>query len=80
MGLFGGKAYSRRDSLTRANEAHKKGKPKKAIAEYKKILEDARAEAYKLQREAYAAADEKSFPLFEKRKLEVIKITPEMRE
>ncbi len=49
-------------------------------AEYKKILEDARAEAYKLQREAYAAADEKSFPLFEKRKLEVITITPEMRE
>ncbi|HEX6215381.1 MAG TPA: TRAP transporter substrate-binding protein DctP, partial [Vicinamibacterales bacterium] len=45
-------------------------------AEYKKILEDARPEAYKLQREAYAAADEKSFPLFEKRKLEVIKITP----
>ena len=49
-------------------------------AEYKKILEDARAEAYKLQREAYAAADEKSFPLFEKRKLEVVKISPEMRE
>jgi TRAP-type C4-dicarboxylate transport system substrate-binding protein len=49
-------------------------------AEYKKILEDARPEAYKLQREAYAAADEKSFPLFEKRKLEVIKITPEMRD
>ncbi|HEX6609669.1 MAG TPA: TRAP transporter substrate-binding protein DctP [Hyphomicrobiaceae bacterium] len=49
-------------------------------AEYKKILEDARPEAYKLQREAYAAADAKSFPLFEKRKLEVIKITPEMRD
>jgi TRAP-type C4-dicarboxylate transport system substrate-binding protein len=49
-------------------------------AEYKKILEDARPEAYKLQREAYAAADEKSFPLFEKRKLEVVKISPEMRE
>ena len=49
-------------------------------AEYKKILEDARPEAYRLQREAYEAADKKSFPLFEKRKLEVIKITPEMRE
>lgn len=49
-------------------------------AEYKKILEDARPEAYKLQREAYAAADEKSLPLFEKRKLEVIKISPEMRD
>lgn len=49
-------------------------------AEYKKILEDARAEAYALQREAYEAADQKSFPLFEKRKLEVVKITPEMRE
>lgn len=49
-------------------------------AEYKKILEDAKAEAYKLQREAYEEADKKSFPLFEKRKLEAIKITPEMRE
>ena len=49
-------------------------------AEYKKILEEARAEAYKLQREAYEAADKKSFPLFEKRKLEVVKITPEMRD
>jgi TRAP-type C4-dicarboxylate transport system substrate-binding protein len=49
-------------------------------AEYKKILEEARPEAYKLQREAYEEADRKSFPLFEKRKLEVIKVTPEMRE
>ena len=48
-------------------------------AEYKKILEDARPEAYRLQREAYEEADKKSFPLFEKRKLEVIKVTPEMR-
>src|SRR6478736_1385597 len=47
--------------------------------EYKKILEDAKPEAYRLQREAYEAADKKSFPLFEKRKLEVIKVTPEMR-
>ena len=49
-------------------------------AEYKKILEDARPEAYRLQREAYDEADKKSFPLFEKRKLEAIKITPEMRD
>src|SRR4051812_16512835 len=48
--------------------------------EYKKILQDAKPEAYRLQREAYAEADKKSFPLFEKRKLEVIKVTPEMRE
>ena len=49
-------------------------------AEYKKILEDAKPEAYRLQREAYEEADKKAIPLFEKRKLEVIKITPEMRE
>jgi TRAP-type C4-dicarboxylate transport system substrate-binding protein len=48
--------------------------------EYKKILEDARPEAYRLQAEAYAEADKKSFPLFEKRKLEVIKVTQEMRD
>lgn len=48
--------------------------------EYKKILEEAKPEAYRLQREAYAEADKKSFPLFEKRKLEVIKVTPEMRD
>lgn len=48
--------------------------------EYKKILEDARPEAYRLQRVAYEEADKKSFPLFEKRKLEVIKVTPEMRD
>ena len=48
--------------------------------EYKKILEDARPEAYRLQGEAYAEADKKSFPMFEKRKLEVVKVTPEMRE
>ena len=49
-------------------------------AEYKKILEDAKPEAYRLQREAYDEADKKAFPLFEKRKLEVIKVTPEMRD
>jgi TRAP-type C4-dicarboxylate transport system substrate-binding protein len=48
--------------------------------EYRKILEDARPEAYRLQREAYEEADKKSFPMFEKRKLEVIKVTPEMRD
>jgi len=48
--------------------------------EYKKILQDAKPEAYRLQREAYEEADKKSFPLFEKRKLEVVKVTPEMRE
>jgi TRAP-type C4-dicarboxylate transport system substrate-binding protein len=48
--------------------------------EYKKILEEARPEAYRLQRIAYEEADKKSFPLFEKRKLEVIKVSPEMRD
>ena len=48
--------------------------------EYKKILEEARPEAYRLQRVAYEEADKKSFPLFEKRKLEVIKVSPEMRD
>src|SRR4029078_11621747 len=43
--------------------------------EYKKILEEARPEAYRLQREAYEEADKKSMPLFEKRKLEVIKVS-----
>lgn len=47
--------------------------------EYKKILMDAKEETYRLQREAYAEADKKSFPLFEKRKLEVIKVSDEMR-
>jgi len=48
--------------------------------EYKKILEDARPEAYRLQREAYEEADKKSFPLFEKRKLEVVKVNQETRD
>ena len=46
----------------------------------KKILEEARPEAYRLQREAYEEADKKAGPLFEKRKLEVVKVSPEMRE
>lgn len=49
-------------------------------AEYKKLLEDARAEAYVLQRSAYEDADRKSIPLFEKKKLEIITITPQIRE
>ncbi|WP_428673569.1 TRAP transporter substrate-binding protein DctP [Reyranella sp.] len=48
--------------------------------EYKKILQDAKEETYRLQREAYDAADKKAFPLFEKRKLEVVKVTQEMRD
>lgn len=48
--------------------------------EYKKILEEAKPEAYRLQRVAYEEADKKSFELFDKRKLEVIKVSPEMRE
>ena len=43
-------------------------------------MEEARPDAYRLQREAYEEADKKAFPLFEKRKLEVIKVSPEMRE
>lgn len=48
--------------------------------EYKKILEEARPEAYRLQRAAYEEADKKSIPQFEKRKLEVVKVTADMRE
>lgn len=51
----------------------------KLPADYKKIMEDTRLEAYRLQAEAYEEADKKSIPLFDKRKLEAIKITPEMR-
>jgi len=43
-------------------------------------MEDAREEGYALQRAAYDDADKKAFPLFDKRKLEAVKITPEMRE
>ncbi|MBV9833011.1 MAG: C4-dicarboxylate ABC transporter substrate-binding protein, partial [Alphaproteobacteria bacterium] len=48
--------------------------------EYKKILQDAKEETYALQRVAYEEADKKSFPMFEKRKLEVIKVSDEMRK
>jgi TRAP-type C4-dicarboxylate transport system substrate-binding protein len=48
--------------------------------EYKKILEEAKPEAYRLQIAAYEEADKKSIPQFEKRKLEVIKVSSEMRE
>ncbi len=48
--------------------------------EYRKMLEDAREEGYALQRAAYDDADKKAFPLFDKRKLEAVKITPDMRE
>jgi len=47
--------------------------------EYKKILSDAKEETYALQRAAYEEADKKSFPMFEKRKLEVIKVSDDMR-
>lgn len=48
--------------------------------EYKKILEEARPEAYRLQIAAYEEADKKSIPQFEKRKLEIVKVSAEMRE
>ena len=38
MSLFGRRPYDRRDALTVASEASKKGKQKKAIAEYQRIL------------------------------------------
>jgi TRAP-type C4-dicarboxylate transport system substrate-binding protein len=47
---------------------------------YKKILTDAKEETYRIQREAYDEADKKSFPLFEKRKLEVIKVNDDLRK
>jgi TRAP-type C4-dicarboxylate transport system substrate-binding protein len=47
--------------------------------EYKKALQDAKEETYALQRTAYEEADKKSFPLFDKRKLEAIKVSDEMR-
>jgi TRAP-type C4-dicarboxylate transport system substrate-binding protein len=49
-------------------------------AEYKKILEEARAEGYRAQRNAYEEADRKAIPLFEQKKLEVVTISPQMRE
>jgi TRAP-type C4-dicarboxylate transport system substrate-binding protein len=49
-------------------------------AEYRKILEEAKPEAYSRQRTAYEEADKKSIPQFEKRKLEVIQFTPELRQ
>lgn len=52
----------------------------KLPAEYRKMMEDAREDAYAKQRDAYDEADKKAIPLFEKRKLEVVKISPEMRE
>ena len=48
--------------------------------EYKKILQDAKEETYRLQRAAYEEADKKSFAQFEKRKLEVIKVSDDMRK
>jgi len=52
----------------------------KALPEaYRRILEDARAGAYQAQIVAYEEADRKSIPLFERRKLQVVKISPEMR-
>lgn len=48
--------------------------------EYKKILVDAKEETYRLQRAAYEDADKKSFALFEKRKLEVVKVSDDMRK
>lgn len=53
----------------------------KALPEdYKKALQDAKEETYRLQRAAYEEADKKSFQQFEKRKLEVIKVTDDMRK
>ena len=49
-------------------------------AAYQQILKGAIEDAYRLQREAYDDADKKAFVLFEKRKLEVIKVSQEMRD
>src|SRR5262245_49073845 len=62
MGLFGRKAYSRRDSLTAASDAQKKGKQKKAIAEYKKILENDGPDPAIHHKLAMALAESKKLP------------------
>jgi tetratricopeptide (TPR) repeat protein len=40
VGLFAPKPYRRRDSLTAASTAQRNGKPKKAITEYERIIEN----------------------------------------
>ncbi len=62
MGLFSRKAYSRRDSLTAASEAQKKGKQKKAIAEYKKVLENDGPDPMIHHKLAMALAESRKLP------------------
>jgi TRAP-type C4-dicarboxylate transport system substrate-binding protein len=47
-------------------------------AEYKKLLEDERADFYKVAKEAYRAADQHNIPMFDKAGLERITFTPEL--
>jgi TRAP-type C4-dicarboxylate transport system substrate-binding protein len=50
----------------------------KLPAEYKKLLEDDRADFYKVAKEAYRAADQHNIPMFDKAGLERITFTPEL--
>ncbi len=49
----------------------------KLPAEYKKLMEDAKPQFYKVAKEAYRVADERDIPLFDKAGLERITFTPE---
>lgn len=57
MGLLRRKPYSRRDSLEMANRAQRKGKPKKAIAAYQKIIEHDGEDPMVLHKLAMALAE-----------------------
>ena len=49
----------------------------KLPAEYKKLMEEAKPQFYKVAKEAYRKADERDIPLFDKAGLERITFTPE---
>jgi TRAP-type C4-dicarboxylate transport system substrate-binding protein len=50
----------------------------KLPAEYKKLMEEARPQFYKVAKDVYRAADERNIPMFDKAGLERITFTPEL--
>jgi TRAP-type C4-dicarboxylate transport system substrate-binding protein len=50
----------------------------KLPSDYKKLLDEAKPEFYRLAKEAYRKADERNIPMFDKAGLERITISPEM--
>src|SRR5260221_534784 len=62
MGLFRRKAYQRWDSLAAASKAHARGKTKKAIAEYTKVLEHEPENFMVLGKLATLRAERKEMP------------------